>query len=96
MGRRKFSYKGKPHGRNELITEYLWLAYLQSLAPGQRPDPSMARSRKQVSSHIQVLKGFLKDHPACKIFFLPDIRRMLLTHPSRATIPTETGSQEWI
>lgn len=66
MGRRKFSYKGKPHGRNELIKEYIWIAYLQSLAPGQRPDPSMARDRKQVSSHIQVLKGFLKDHPACK------------------------------
>jgi transcriptional enhancer factor len=67
MGRRKFSYKGKPHGRNELIKEYIWIAYLQSLPPGQRPDPSMARDRKQVSSHIQVLKGFLKDHPACKI-----------------------------
>ena len=70
MGRRKFSYKGKPHGRNELIKEYIWIAYLQSLAPGQRPDPSMARDRKQVSSHIQVLKGFLKDHPACKMISL--------------------------
>lgn len=66
MGRRKYSYKGKPHGRNELIKEYLWIAYCQSLAPGQRPDLTMKRTRKQVSSHIQVLKGFLKDHPACK------------------------------
>ncbi|PMD38236.1 TEA-domain-containing protein [Hyaloscypha variabilis F] len=64
MGRRKFSYKGKPHGRNELIKEYLWIAYLQTLAPGQRPDLSMGRTRKQVSSHIQVLKGFLREHPA--------------------------------
>lgn len=66
MGRRKYSYRGKPHGRNELIKEYLWIAYLQSLAPGQQADESMARTRKQVSSHIQVLKGFLKDHPACE------------------------------
>src|SRR5882724_9197427 len=76
MGRRKFSYKGKPHGRNEIIKEYLWIAYLQSLSPGERPDPSMARTRKQVSSHIQVLKGFLRDHPACKIRVL--CRGMLL------------------
>jgi transcriptional enhancer factor len=67
MGRGKFTFKGKPCGRNELIKEYIWIAYLQSLSPGQHPDPSMARCRKQVSSHIQVLKGFVKDHPACKI-----------------------------
>lgn len=66
MGRRKYSYRGKPHGRNELIKEYLWIAYLQSLPPGTRPDPGMMRTRKQVSSHIQVLKGFLRDHPACE------------------------------
>ncbi|KAK0123119.1 hypothetical protein ONS96_010124 [Cadophora gregata f. sp. sojae] len=64
MGRRKFSYEGKPHGRNELIRVYLWLAYLESLPPGARPDESMRRTRKQVSSHIQVLKGFFKGHPA--------------------------------
>jgi transcriptional enhancer factor len=71
MGRRKYSYRGKPHGRNELIREYIWLYYLRSLAPGQAPDPSMRRCRKQVSSHIQVLKGFFKDHPACKCLFSP-------------------------
>ncbi|RDL42463.1 uncharacterized protein BP5553_02442 [Venustampulla echinocandica] len=64
MGRSKYSYKGKLHGRNELIVEYLWIAYLQSLPPGQHPDPTMMRNRKQVSSHIQVIKGFLKGHPA--------------------------------
>ena len=66
LGRRKFSYKGKPHGRNELIQEYIWLAYCQSLPPGQKPDPGMIRQRKQVSSHIQVLKHFMKDTPACE------------------------------
>jgi transcriptional enhancer factor len=66
MGQRKFSFGGKPHGRNELIREYLWLVYNESLAPGQYPDEAMRRTRKQVSSHIQVLKGFMKEHPACK------------------------------
>ncbi|KAB8304444.1 hypothetical protein EYC80_003839 [Monilinia laxa] len=64
MGRRKFSFRGKPHGRNELIKEYLWIAYKNTLPSGQRPDPTMMRTRKQVSSHIQVLKGFLTPHPA--------------------------------
>lgn len=67
MGRRKFSFKGKPHGRNEVISEYIWIAYLQSLPPGQPPDPSMKRGRKKVMSHIKVLKDFVKGHPACKI-----------------------------
>ncbi|KAK2625696.1 hypothetical protein QTJ16_005008 [Diplocarpon rosae] len=71
MGRRKFSYHGKPHGRNELIKEYIWIAYLESLPPGARPDESMRRTRKQVSSHIQVLKAFLKDHPAFDRLFPP-------------------------
>lgn len=67
MGRKKYSYKGKPYGRNELIQEYLWIAYCQSLPPDQTPDQTMRRTRKQVSSHIQVIKGFLKEHPACNI-----------------------------
>ncbi|PQE03320.1 transcription factor protein [Rutstroemia sp. NJR-2017a BBW] len=71
MGRRKFSIKNKPHGRNELIREYLWLAYLDTLAPGEPPDPLMMRSRKQVSSHIQVVKGFLRGHPARRLLFPP-------------------------
>ncbi|TVY39064.1 Conidiophore development regulator [Lachnellula occidentalis] len=71
MGRRKFSFGGRLHGRNELIREYLWIAYLQSLPPGQPPDMSMARTRKQVSSHIQVLKPFFKDHPAYERLFPP-------------------------
>lgn len=67
MGRRKFSLNGKPHGRNELISLYLWIAYCDSLPPGVKPDPTMQRTRKQVSSHIQVLKGFLRTHPECKL-----------------------------
>ncbi|KAL3422121.1 transcription factor [Phlyctema vagabunda] len=72
MGRRKFSLRGKPHGRNELISDYLWIAYCQSLSPGQEPDKTMERTRKQVSSHIQVLKGFFRDHPAFERLFPPN------------------------
>ncbi|KAG4439402.1 hypothetical protein IFR05_005095 [Cadophora sp. M221] len=72
MGRRKFTYEGKPHGRNELIRVYLWLAYLESLPPGARPDDSMRRTRKQVSSHIQVLKSLFKEHPAYNRLFPPN------------------------
>lgn len=56
----------KQCGRNMLITDYLWIAYCESLPPGTLPDPKMKRHRKQVSSHIQVLKGFFRHHPMCK------------------------------
>ncbi|KAI1364398.1 hypothetical protein F5Y08DRAFT_339747 [Xylaria arbuscula] len=73
LGRKKFSSKTILYGRNMLITEYLWI-YHWTLHPprkGERipsgkqrektkdsPGHPMFRSRKQVSSHIQVLKGF--------------------------------------
>ncbi|KAI9744477.1 MAG: hypothetical protein M1818_002006 [Claussenomyces sp. TS43310] len=69
MGRRKFSLNGKPHGRNELISLYLWISYVQSLPPGVQPDRSKERTRKQVSSHIQVLKGFMRGHPQFEQLF---------------------------
>lgn len=66
MGRRKFSINGKPHGRNELISMYLWMGHCASLPVGVKPDETKRRTRKQVSSHIQVLKGFMRGHPSCK------------------------------
>ncbi|KAI1002650.1 hypothetical protein K3495_g5550 [Podosphaera aphanis] len=60
MGRHKYTLNGKPHGRNELISLYIQIAYKNSLPPGEAPDPRMSRDRKQVSSHIQVLKNLVE------------------------------------
>ncbi|KAJ4413996.1 hypothetical protein N0V85_003341 [Neurospora sp. IMI 360204] len=70
MGKRKYTMRSKLWGRNMLIAEFLWIAYCASLPPGTEPDPKMKRKRKQVSSHIQVLKNFFLNH-RCFHFFFP-------------------------
>ncbi|KAK4193444.1 hypothetical protein QBC35DRAFT_469107 [Podospora australis] len=67
--RKKYTIKQQLYGRNMLIGEYLWIAYCQSLPPGVEPDTLMERGRKQVSSHIQVLKNFFKNNRCFHFLF---------------------------
>ena len=66
MGRRKKFSQGKLCGRNELIAIYIWNSYLATLEIGESPCMTLKRTRKQVSSHIQVLKEVFKGQQACK------------------------------
>ncbi|KAF7515219.1 hypothetical protein G7054_g14687 [Neopestalotiopsis clavispora] len=84
MGRKKVSSKGKLYGRNMLISEYIWIRYWLMFPPPEgtelatgdlreadgSPWKEVFRTRKQVSSHIQVLKNFFKTH-VCFHFFFP-------------------------
>jgi hypothetical protein len=51
MGRKKFMLDGQLRGRNELIQDSI------------RRDTGITRDRKQVSSHLQVLKQHLHNQP---------------------------------
>ena len=54
LGRRKVMVHGKPCGRNELIANFI------------RMRTGAVRTRKQVSSHIQVLKNVRRNDARCE------------------------------
>ncbi|KAJ4399336.1 hypothetical protein N0V91_009525 [Didymella pomorum] len=56
MGRKKFMLDGALRGRNELIQDSIY------------KDTGIRRDRKQVSSHLQVLKQHLKDQPRVLVY----------------------------
>lgn len=67
MGRRKFSMGGKLHGRNMLISEYIFTICVAILGSKEifridnSNDSIEQMGRKQVSSHMQVVKKFFED-----------------------------------
>ena len=72
MGRRKFSMGGKLHGRNMLISEYIFVICVALLGSKEifridnSNDSIEQMGRKQVSSHMQVVKKFFEDLRCCK------------------------------
>jgi transcriptional enhancer factor len=60
MGRRKHMWDGQLRGRNELVADSILR------------DTGEGRTRKQVSSHIQVLKNILSNQPQCKLHIESD------------------------
>ena len=74
MGRRKFSMGGKLHGRNMLISEYIFVICVALLGSKEifridnSNDSIEQMGRKQVSSHMQVVKKFFEDLRCCKYF----------------------------
>lgn len=75
MGRRKFSMGGKLHGRNMLISEYIFVLCVALLGSKEifridnSNDSIEQMGRKQVSSHMQVVKKFFEDLRCCEYLF---------------------------
>ncbi|KAK1830001.1 regulatory protein abaA [Podospora conica] len=87
IGRTKFVVQKELSGRNMLIAAYVWQFYLRTLPPGVVPSKKEKRGRKQVSSHIQVLKGIFKNHRACHIILPREVKGKCAALPSLKAHP---------
>lgn len=65
MGRSKYFMHGSLYGRNMIISNYVWMSYCAALPSRATPNHMNKRDRKAISSHIQVLKNFFKEHRFC-------------------------------
>jgi len=66
MGRRKFKMENnRLHGRNEIFGTYIKLCFESIMSNADEVN----RGRKQVSSHMQVVKNWFKKSRACKSAF---------------------------
>ena len=82
MGRRKFHHKDKQRGRNELIADCI-----EELT-------GEGRGRKQVSSHIQVLKPFVENDPLIlKYLSKEDLQQSLAVGRGHAPIAGYGGGR---
>lgn len=82
MGRKKHLFKEKQRGRNELIADWI------EMATGQN------RNRKQVSSHIQVLKPFVCEDPQIMAYLSkPPAENEGLSRYHGAYIPSDANGR---
>lgn len=65
LGRKKLLINGKPCGRNELISDYIFRT------------TGKTRTRKQVSSHIQVLKNLYREDKQCELRSVARVRAVM-------------------
>lgn len=99
MGRRKFSMGGKLHGRNMLISEYIFVICVALLGSKEifridnSNDSIEQMGRKQVSSHMQVVKKFFEDLRCCKLT-KDSLRLWDLTDSSESSLSIPRGGKE--
>lgn len=85
---------GKLHGRNMLISEYIFVLCVAILGSKEifridnSNDSIEQMGRKQVSSHMQVVKKFFEDLRCCKFSLASDYLGAELTwHSSPLPVP---------